>query len=153
MANSNRVDELDNQLETTGFESETNISDEQFDEERVDESEPDVDLAEQSCEDAVKANPKRLSAAQRKKASAIIEGLIDDAELSNPEGQKRAWDRLHEKFGADHPQPFEISADLTANDVVDHPKFGIGFVVEQINPKKINVLFEDGLRKLACNVG
>ena len=153
MSNGNRVDELDNQLETPDFESGDAFGDEEFDDEPLrSSSDSDVDLTETSCEDAVRANPKRLSAAQREKASAIIEGLIDDAELSEPKGQKRAWGKLNEKFGDHHPRPFDISAALTANDVIDHPKFGIGFIVELINPRKVEVLFEDGLRKLACNI-
>lgn len=153
MANGNRVDELDNQLKTTNYDSSDGFDDERSGPEAaVGGQEDDVDLTEESCEDAVKANPKRLSAAQREKASVIIEGLIDDAELSDPDGQQRAWDTLHDQFGTDHPRSFDISADFGANDVIDHPKFGIGFVVARINPQKIEVLFEDGLRKLACNV-
>ena len=154
MSNGNRVDELDNQLETTEFRNSTQtFGDAEFDEETLaSDTDSDVDLTESSCDDAVRANPKRLSAAQREKANAIIEGLIDDAELSEPKGQKRAWDKLHEKFGDNHPQPFDISARLTANDAIDHPKFGIGFVVELISPRKVEVLFDDGLRKLACNI-
>lgn len=155
MSNSNRVDELDNQLETTDFGSDSNGNDLEPEEPPPGESvldEDDDSLTEKSCEDAVHANPKRLSAAQRQKASAIIEGLIDDAELSEPRGQQRAWKKLDQKFGTDHPRRFDISAEVTANDVIDHPKFGIGFVVELIHPRKVEVLFEDGLRRLACNV-
>lgn len=155
MANGNRVDELDNQLKTNDFESGTNFDDTQggaAEDGPAGDADSDVDLTEESYEDAVKANPKRLSAAQREKASAIIEGMIDEAELSDPDGQKKAWDKLEDEFGTDHPVEFDITADISANDVVDHPKFGIGFVVAKVNDKKIEVLFEDGLRKLACNI-
>lgn len=155
MSKGNRVDELDNQLETTEYNSEERISAQDFDEERpeeLSEDDEDLDLTETSCEDAVRANPKRLSAAQRRKASAIIEGLIDDAELSRPEGQKNAWERLQDDFGAARPRPFDINAEFDPNDVIDHPKFGLGFVVEQISPRKVEVLFSEGLKKLACNI-
>ncbi len=151
MANGNRVDELDNQIKSNDFDSGSNFGDAKSDE-TVGDADSDVDLTEQDVEDAVRANPKRLSAAQRKKASAIIEGEIDKAELSDPEGQEKAWEKLEEEFGTDHPVEFDISAEINANDVIDHPKFGIGFVVELVNPQKIEVLFEDGLRKLACNI-
>ena len=113
----------------------------------------DAVLTESNYEDAVRANPKRLSAAQRKKASSIIEGIIDDAELTDPESQSRAWGKLNDKIGVAHARKYDIKAEFTENDVIDHPKFGIGFVVELLNPKKVEVLFEDGLRKLACNIG
>lgn len=153
MANGNRVDELDNQLKTNEFDSGSSFDDASTTEDTpAGDADSDVDLTETSCEDAVRANPKRLSAAQRQKASAIIEGIIDEAELTDPDGQSKAWEKLEEEFGIDHPVEFDITADISANDVVDHPKFGIGFVVEKINDKKIEVLFEDGLRKLACNI-
>ena len=155
MTKGNRVDELDNQLETTEFRSGESITDLEPDKEQSENGalhSDDESLTESSCEDAVRANPKRLSAAQRRKASAVIEGLIDEAELTDPDGQKRAWNKLADKFGVEHPEPFDISTGLTANDVIDHPAFGIGFVVELIHSKKVEVLFEDGLRKLVCNV-
>lgn len=153
MANGNRVDELDNKIKTNEFDSGSSFNDAKTtDDGPAGDTDSDVDLTEESCEDAVKANPKRLTAAQREKASAIIEGMIDEAELNDPEGQQKAWDKLEEEFGTDHPVEFDISAQLNANDVVDHPKFGIGFVVEKVNAQKVEVLFEDGLRKLACNI-
>ena len=159
MANGNRVDELDNQIETDDFGTDETdaFADDEFDDDDgeglgggIDAS--DAELTETGYEGAVHANPKRLSASQRKKAQAIIEGLIDDADLEDEKGQGKAWQILNDKFGDTMPTKFDISAAFTENDVVDHPRFGVGFVVELINPKKINVLFEDGLRKLACNV-
>lgn len=152
MANGNRVDELDNKIKTNDFDSSSDAFDDADDDGAVADTDSDVDLTETSCEDAVKANPKRLSAAQREKASAIIDGIIDDAELSDSHGQQKAWEKLEEEFGTDHPVEFDITAQISANDVIDHPKFGIGFVVTLINENKIEVLFEDGLRKLACNI-
>ena len=154
MASGNRVDELDNQIKTNEFESKGGFDDtaQGAGQGPGGDEDSDVDLTETSCEDAVKANPKRLSASQREKASAIIEGMIDEAELTDPDGRQKAWDKLEEEFGLDHPVPFDITADINANDVVDHPKFGTGFVVQKLNDTKIEVLFEDGLRKLACNI-
>ena len=153
MAKGNRVDEVDNQIETTEFVSESGLPDEEFEEESPDSGVgDDADLTEVSCDDAVRANPKRLSAAQRNKASAIIEGLIDDAELTRPDGQRQAWQTLYGRFDPDHARPFDIRAQLNANDVIEHPKFGIGFVVEQISPRKVEVLFSEELKRLACNI-
>ena len=153
MVSGNHVDELDNQLETSEFAETTTYDDDDFENGGGGlDNDSDVDLTTEGYEGAVKANPKRLNAAQRKKASDIIDGLIEDAELYDPEGQKRAWDKLHKKFGDKHPRPFKIDAEIGPNDVIDHPKFGIGFIVEQVKPTKVEVLFEDGLRKLACNI-
>lgn len=157
MANGNRVDELDNQIETTDFDTDEGdaFADDEFDDDDRDElgiDTDDAELTETGYEGAVHANPKRLTATQRKKAQAIIEGLIDDADLADEEGQIKAWKILNKKFGDTMPRKFALDEAFTENDVIDHPRFGVGFVVELINDKKINVLFDDGLRKLACNI-
>lgn len=115
-------------------------------------SSSDSDLVDANYADVVKANPKRLNAAQRKKAASVIEGIISDAELSDPEGQARAFKKLSDKFGVADARPFDISAELTENDVIDHPRFGVGFVVQLLTPTKVEVIFEDGLKKLAHNL-
>ena len=148
------VEELEGELdEDFGPEDEDEeIGFDDFDEDFT-EGSADASLTESKYEEAVRANPKRLSAAQRKQASLIIEGIIDAAELTSPDGQERAWQKLNTKIGVDHARPYDMKAPFTENDVIDHKKFGIGFVVELVNPKKIVVLFEDGLRRLACNIG
>ena len=158
MGNGNHIDELDNQLEAD-FDSEAGIDEEAFEPEEVPEDfeggssdASDADLTSKGYEGAVRANPKRLTATQREKAQAFIEGFIDDAELSHPEGQQEAWKRLEAKIGSEHARPFKISDAVSANDVIDHPEFGIGFVVELTSPKKVKVLFAQGIKKLACNI-
>lgn len=151
------VEELDGELDDEDFGADDDLG---FDEDDDYEEEGgfrnnrnDAGLIESRYEEAVLANPKRLTVAQRKKARSIIEGIIDDAELSEPDGQKKAWDKLNEKIGVAHARAYDIKAEFTENDVIEHPRFGTGFVVELVSPKKIEVLFEDGLRKLACNIG
>jgi len=48
---------------------------------------------------------------------------------------------------------YSIKAPLTHNDVVDHPKFGIGVVVEVREGNKVQVAFPDGGRVLAHSRG
>jgi len=133
--------------------------DEDFDGEEEEEFTPskssssnDSDLKDANYDDVVKANPKRLNAAQRKKAASVIEGIISHAELTDPEGQARAWKKLSDKIGVAHARPFDMTAELTENDVIDHPRFGVGFVVQLLTPTKVEVIFEDGLKKMAHNL-
>lgn len=150
------VEELDGELDDDfGADDDLGFDDDDFEEDSgfSRDIRSDAGLTESRYEEAVLANPKRLTVAQRKKARLIIEGIIDDAELSEPEGQKKAWNKLNETIGVAHARPYDIKAEFTENDVIEHPRFGIGFVVELVSPKKVEVLFEDGLRKLACNIG
>lgn len=164
------IEEMDEDLDDEDFgpDDDEPIGFDEFDDdddfEDLDDDEADVggggggggagnlDTSEANKEEALKANPKRLTAAQRKKASALIEGIIDTAELTHQEGLERAWAKLNEKIGDEHARKYDIKAEFTENDVIDHPKFGIGYVVELVHPTKIEVLFEDGLKKMVCNL-
>ena len=48
-------------------------------------------------------------------------------------------------------QKYSIKTELTTNDVVDHPKFGVGLVVEIREGNKAHVAFPDGSKVLAHN--
>lgn len=149
------VEELDGELDDDfGADDDLGFDDDYEEEEGgFSDRRSDAGLTESGYEGAVRANPKRLTVAQRKKARSVIEGIIDDAELSDPEGQQKAWKKLNDKIGVAHARAYDIKTEFTENDVIEHPRFGIGFVVELVSPKKVEVLFEDGLRKLACNIG
>jgi hypothetical protein len=115
-------------------------------------SELDDELLEKAPENAVKANPKRVSAAQRKKNKKLVEGIIDSTYFESPESAVKAFDKLKEETNLDAAKKYSLDVELTENDTVRHPKFGVGFVLELISPTKVEVLFEDGeLVKLVCN--
>lgn len=42
------------------------------------------------------------------------------------------------------PKPYIMTAEFTAEDIIDHPTFGKGFISELIEPNKLRVFFEDG---------
>lgn len=101
-----------------------------------------------SVETAVRANPKRAQA--RKKAARIVEGILGDSELSKPDGQLKAWERMCEQSDTSVAKPYSLQATLGENDTISHPKFGIGFVLEVLSDTKITVLFREGKKKLVC---
>ncbi|MFU8805795.1 MAG: hypothetical protein ACNA8W_18420 [Bradymonadaceae bacterium] len=138
--------DLDEDLDVEDF-------DEEEDEEFTSSPKPsaDDDILDKTFEGAVRANPKRMSAAQRKKAASVIEGIISDAELSSPKGQSKAWAKLNKKSGGRSARPYAIATELTENDVVDHPRFGIGYVIQILSPTKVEVLFEEGVKRLVHN--
>lgn len=133
--------DLDEDIEIDEFEEESDFTEEK----------QETVLIDTHFEGAVRANPKRMKIAQRKKATSIIEGIISDAELVSPEGQAKAWKKLNKKSDISQAKPFDIHAALTENDVVDHPRFGIGFVIQLLSPTKVEVVFESGIKRLACN--
>lgn len=108
------------------------------------------DYDDSSVEGAVKANPKRQQA--RKRNITLIEGHISRNELEKEEGQRRAWASLHEKTSSTDPKPYTMDASFQEGDYIVHPKFGNGFVIEMATDTKMSALFEDGMRKLVCNL-
>lgn len=107
------------------------------------------DYDDSSVEVAVKANPKRQQA--RKSNVTLIEGLVVRNELDKEEGQRRAWTMLHEKTTVS-PKPYSMQESFQEGDYISHPKFSNGFVLEIPTETKMTVLFEDGIRKLVCNL-
>lgn len=131
-----------------------------LDDDLVDDDEDDVispskrkkdDYSEDLVETALQANPKRAQA--RRKAVNLIEGLVNQNELETDDGKLRAWNVLKARAekSALPPKSYAIDAYLVDGDFIEHSIFGEGFVIESLSPTKVNVLFEDGLRKLVCN--
>jgi hypothetical protein len=120
-------------------------------EEDFEATELDDDMLEKPNADAAKANPKRETAAVRKQNRKIVEGIIDKAYFESEEAIQRVYEELKEGSDMAAAKEYSLDVELTENDVVEHPKFGLGFVLELMSPTKVEVLFEDGVKKLVCN--
>jgi len=60
------------------------------------------------------------------------------------------FEALSEKFKNRERVPYSMSGSFKLNDVIDHATFGMGIVIK-VSHQRIEVLFSDGLRTLACN--
>ena len=54
------------------------------------------------------------------------------------------YDDIMTGLNAETAIPYSMTACFKANDLVDHPKFGLGKVVDFISPNKIQVVFREG---------
>lgn len=108
-----------------------------------------AELTEKTYEQAVRANPKRIAMVQKR--AGIIEGILDRSDLGTADGLKKAWETLVKETNTSVHKPYDISESFTENEVVSHPVFGIGFVNQVLSPTKVEILFEDGFKRLACN--
>lgn len=139
--------ELDVDVEPEDYDDEGEEDDDDFKPSAIDDA-----LLGPSPENALKANPKRMTAAQRKQNKVLVEGIIDATYFQSPESAIKAYNKLHEETDINAAKPYSLDVELTENDTVDHPKFGIGFVLELVSPTKVQVLFEEGnIIKLVCN--
>lgn len=106
-------------------------------------------LTEVKYEDAVRVNPKRASAL--KKTRSLVESILEDSKLESEEEVKKAWEELNEKVDTKKARKYALNDDFQPNDAIKHKKFGVGFVNQKLSPTKVEVIFEDGIRRLACN--
>lgn len=79
-------------------------------------------------------------------------GGVARSRLDKPEHALKAWEELSSHIDESiEPVPYTIRGVYEKDTRVDHPTFGVGHVVEISGPTKIEVLFQDGLRKLVQN--
>jgi hypothetical protein len=131
------------------------------DEEELDEDEeleePDEDFDDDGAflddegdddDDSLLEAPTDVSIRRRSgKKGLVVEGE-PKAKLEKAEVAKQVWDRLTKKFDGVSAEHYSMQGSFQVDDVVSHPKFGRGYVIEVPGKDKIEVLFEEGLKRL-----
>lgn len=64
---------------------------------------------------------------------------------------KPTWDQVMAKHSKKQPKPYQLGEYFKEMEVLSHPKFGVGFVTENIGDDKIEVTFKDDKRVLVHN--
>lgn len=64
---------------------------------------------------------------------------------------KPTWDQVMAKHAKKQPKPYQLGEYFKEMEVLSHPKFGVGFVTENIGDDKIEVTFKDDKRVLVHN--
>lgn len=65
--------------------------------------------------------------------------------------QQEEWVDFARTADAGSSVPYDMNARYKVGVLVSHPSFGIGVVKELIKPNKVDILFQDGLKRLRCN--
>ncbi len=65
--------------------------------------------------------------------------------------EQRKLARVIKKTEEENYKDYNMSEAFTQNDVIVHDKFGTGVVLEVINPRKISVVFDEGVKTLIQN--
>ncbi len=60
------------------------------------------------------------------------------------------WQTVLRRRELETPLPYSLTASFSETSLVEHPVFGLGQVLSIIPPDKMDVLFEDGIRRLKC---
>ncbi|MFW6325893.1 MAG: hypothetical protein ACOC0T_04005 [Desulfovermiculus sp.] len=62
----------------------------------------------------------------------------------------KQWQRKMETKDQAESKAYSMQGQFQNNDLIDHPSFGLGIVQRTIPPNKIDVLFQDGEKRLRC---
>jgi len=70
---------------------------------------------------------------------------------ADPEAVARAeWELLQPSMDLTQAIPYDMNRVFRQKNVLFHPNFGLGYVQLVIPPNKIDVLFQDGKKRLRC---
>lgn len=70
---------------------------------------------------------------------------------ADPEAVARAeWAELRSGMNPEQAIPYDMNRPFRLKNVLSHPNFGLGIVQLLIPPNKIDVLFQDGKKRLRC---
>ena len=113
----------------------------------------DLPFDEEEDEDiyAARRNKKKASAPAKPPQKVLLAGVVDRSVLGTPKEQQEAWQRLADKLDTSKPKAYSPKVALKPEDVITHPKFGVGFVASMLSAQKAEVLFQSGAVKLVCN--
>lgn len=69
----------------------------------------------------------------------------------NPKiAEQKEWEKLSPTFEGKPAAPYSMTAAFKVGTIMKHPTFGLGLVQKSLGSSKIEVLFEDGLKKMRC---
>ena len=87
---------------------------------------------------------KVKKAAPRSKTSAAKPAKISKLEAN--------WEALINTADPADSSPYNIKMVVKVGDIIQHPSFGLGCVINTIKPNKMEVSFRSGIKLLRCSV-
>lgn len=118
---------------------ENSLADDDGDDDFDDDDDDDQDIAK-----AVKPPPRKRSTTR---GQGVLAG-VTRAKLDDPKVAADVWQKLRDKHGELDPRPYSIAEVFQPDDIVEHKKFGIGFVIATPGGTQVEILFDDQVRKL-----
>lgn len=100
------------------------------------------------CEVCHKKSTFKIGA--KKKAPLTAAEKAQKKRIAAAKGSMQNWTDLREKMSEDSATPYTIKTKFSSQMALNHPKFGLGYVLNA-QDKKIEVVFEDGVKNLIHN--
>ena len=97
---------------------------------------------------AEKAVERMASMAAEKKSAPRI-SKAEQASMRMAEENEQRWSQTMATI-VGTAEPYNMNGKFAVRDLVEHPVFGTGVVVELFPPDKMDVLFREGVKRLRC---
>lgn len=68
----------------------------------------------------------------------------------NSEAVRKLWEKALVARSHNAPKPYSMDGEFELDDVIEHPKFGTGYVSDLVDADKIKILFQCGEKLLRC---
>jgi hypothetical protein len=105
--------------------------------------------AKVKCEVCGASKTFKLTAPKKAKSKLTKTGAKRATRTKGPSPEE-VWAQLRDKHSSSNVQPYTMKARFEHNAVIQHPKFGVGYV-KTSTPEKIDVTFQEGERSLVHN--
>jgi hypothetical protein len=123
----------------------------------ADDVEPDADALSDDDSDDFDADDddddivKAVKPPPRKRSTTRGQGImagVTRAKLDDPKVAADVWQKLRDKHTELNPKAYSIAEKFAPDDIVEHKKFGVGFVIATPGGTQAEILFADQVRKL-----
>ena len=155
------VDPLDDDesLEDLGEDVDDDLDLDFDDSESDDDDDDDDDKPKAKAKAKAKPKPKATKAVKKdtpkraaKKRGTTIETIMDASRLDDNEDAAKAWELIsRDATDITKKIKYTLKASYEPYQVITHKSFGVGYVRNILSPTKIEVIFEEGFKRLVCN--
>jgi len=100
------------------------------------------------------ASSRRTTASSSSRSTASKR--LTKAQIAEQESARELrlrWDQHLARLADVDARRYSVKEAFASDEVIEHPKFGVGFVLEEVTDKRIKVLFQDAERVLVCRHG
>lgn len=116
----------------------------------------DVEIVKVQCNTCGGRHNYRPAKAEVKKAVRRSAGKVVSASartrISKEAKQAAHFEELMAGRDLTKALPYAMNADFEANDLIDHPTFGLGVVTDKMSSARIEVAFKEAQKVLVCAV-
>lgn len=99
------------------------------------------------------ATTKKAAAPAKAKTATKKTSTTKTPAAPSPAALYKRWEELVGKRAGVTAQRYKVTAAYGADDVIEHSRFGLGFVTEELAFNRIKVLFQDAERTLLARHG